>query len=134
MRISDWSSDVCSSDLCDRHRHRALWLAFRRRRLRRGRARCDCERGKRGDGHMMRLLTRLARSSSGATAAEFAMVLPLLLIFLLGIIDVGRLMWTWNRAEKAPPMGVRFAVAPDMAPGKRRAYDFALQGGDPGRQ
>src|SRR3546814_5718143 len=127
MRISDWSSDVCSSDLCDRHRHRALWLAFRRRRLRRGRARCDCERGKRGDGHMMRLLTRLARSSSGATAAEFAMVLPLLLIFLLGIIDVGRLMWTWNRAEKATQMGVRFAVVADMVPGNLDAYDFALQ-------
>src|SRR3546814_18583321 len=78
---------------------------------------------------MMRLLTRLARSSSGATAAEFAMVLPLLLIFLLGIIDVGRLMWTWNRAEQATQMGVRFAVVADMVPGNLAAYDFALQGG-----
>src|SRR3546814_14373946 len=75
---------------------------------------------------MMRLLTRLARSSSGATAAEFAMVLPLLLMFLLGIIDVGRLMWTWNRAEKATPRGVGFAVGADMGPGNRAAYGFAL--------
>src|SRR3546814_6468170 len=82
---------------------------------------------------MMRLLTRLARSSSGATAAEFAMVLPLILIFLLGIIDVGRLMWTWNRAEKATQMGVRFAVVADMVPGNLAAYDFALQGGITGR-
>ena len=78
---------------------------------------------------MMRLLTRFARSSSGATSAEFAMVLPLLLIFLLGIIDVGRLMWTWNRAEKATQMGVRFAAVTDMVPGNLAAYDFALQGG-----
>src|SRR3546814_16819331 len=57
------------------------------------------------------------------------MLLPLLLIFLLGIIDVGRLKWTWNRAEKAPQMGVRFAVVADMVPGNLAAYDFALQGG-----
>jgi Flp pilus assembly protein TadG len=37
-------------------------------------------------------------------------VLPLLLIFLLGIIDVGRLMWTLNQAEKATQMGARYAV------------------------
>src|SRR3546814_20530466 len=83
---------------------------------------------------MMRLLTRLARSSSGATAAAFAMVLPLLLIFLLGIIAVGRLMWTWNRAEKATQLGVRVAVVADMVPCNLAAYVFALQcditGGD----
>lgn len=43
-------------------------------------------------------------------AAEFALVLPLVIIFLLGIVDVGRLMWTWNRAEKATQMGVRYAA------------------------
>lgn len=78
---------------------------------------------------MMRPLTRLARSRSGATAAEFALVLPLLIIFLLGIIDIGRLMWTWNRAEKATQMGVRFAAVTDMVPATLATYDFALQGG-----
>jgi len=38
------------------------------------------------------------------------MVLPLLLIFLLGIVDAGRWLWTLNRAEKAAQMGARFAV------------------------
>lgn len=65
---------------------------------------------------MTGLLVRLGRARSGATAAEFALVLPLLLIFLLGIIDVGRLMWTWNRAEKATQYGARFAVVTDFVP------------------
>lgn len=43
------------------------------------------------------------------------MVLPLVLIFFLGIIDAGRFMWTWNRAEKATHMGVRHAAVTDMA-------------------
>lgn len=54
----------------------------------------------------------------GGPAAEFALVLPLAIIFLFGIIDVGRLMWTWNMAEKATQMGVRYAVVTDyVVPG-----------------
>ena len=54
-----------------------------------------------------------ARNEQAATAAEFAMVLPVLILFLLGIIDVGRFMWEINRAEKATQMGVRYAVVSD---------------------
>ena len=39
--------------------------------------------------------------SSGASASEFALVLPLMLIFLLGIMDTGFYAWQINRAEKA---------------------------------
>ena len=53
---------------------------------------------------------KIACDQSGATAAEFALVLPLLLILLFGIIDAGRWMWTYNQAEKATQMGARFAV------------------------
>lgn len=53
----------------------------------------------------------------GGPAAEFAMVLPILVLFLLGLIDVGRLMWTWNQAEQATQAGARFAVATDPIPG-----------------
>lgn len=53
----------------------------------------------------------------GATAAEFALVLPLVLLFLFGIIDVGRLMWTLNTAEKATQMGARAAVVSTLVPG-----------------
>jgi hypothetical protein len=70
-------------------------------------------------------ITALMRDSKASSAAEFALVLPLLLIFLLGIIDVGRLMWTWNRAEKATQMGVRYAVATDPVATGLASYSFA---------
>lgn len=72
---------------------------------------------------------RLRRCRSGATATEFALALPLLLLLLLGILDVGRLLWTMNRAEKATQMGVRFAVATNMVPADLALRDFALQNG-----
>ena len=71
------------------------------------------------------------RCSSGATAAEFALVLPLLLLFIFGLIDVGRVMWTLNRAEKATQMGVRFAVATRVLPQGLNSYSFVTQGGLP---
>lgn len=74
---------------------------------------------------------KFIRDEHGGPAAEFAMVLPILLIFLLGTIDVGRLMWDWNRAEKATQMGVRFAVATDIVPSGLNTYSFAVDGGIP---
>lgn len=74
---------------------------------------------------------RLLRDTRASSAAEFALVLPLLLIFLFGMIDVGRLMWTWNRAEKATQIGVRYAVVTTMVPGGLETYSFATSGGIP---
>ena len=77
----------------------------------------------------------LTRDNRASSSAEFALVLPLLIIFLLGTIDVGRLMWTWNRAEKATQMGVRFAVATDMVPNGLAEHSFVngttITQGDP---
>lgn len=74
------------------------------------------------------------RDQQGGPAAEFAMVLPLALIFLFGMIDVGRYMWEINSAEKATQMGARFAVVTDFVPGGTSAngiynYSFAVSGG-----
>ena len=73
----------------------------------------------------------LIRNDRGASAAEFALVLPLLLIFLFGIIDGGRLMWTWNQAEKATQVGARIAIVTNvLAPGLATAdYVGASPGG-----
>ena len=77
----------------------------------------------------MTLASRLLRDDRAASGAEFALVLPLLLIFLFGLIDVGRFMWSYNRAEKATQMGVRFAVATDLVPAGLATYSFAASGG-----
>jgi Flp pilus assembly protein TadG len=78
---------------------------------------------------MKSTLKEFWRADDGGPAAEFALVLPLLLIFLFGIIDVGRLMWTWNRAEKATHMGVRYAVVADIVPAGLASYSFSKDGG-----
>jgi Flp pilus assembly protein TadG len=59
----------------------------------------------------------LLRNDGGAGAAEFALVLPLLILLIFGIIDVGRWLWTYNQAEKATQMGARFAVVADATAG-----------------
>jgi hypothetical protein len=69
------------------------------------------------------MIRRLARDATGASGAEFALVLPLLLLLLFGIIDGGRWLWTYNRAAKATQMGVRFAVvANPVTPGITDSY------------
>ena len=71
----------------------------------------------------MMMSNGLWRKTGASVNAEFALVLPLLLLFILGIIDAGRLMWTWNRAEKATQMGVRFAAVTDSASTGLSAWD-----------
>ncbi len=76
----------------------------------------------------MRVSRDLLRSRRAATAAEFALVLPVLLFFLFGIIDAGRLMWTWNKAEKATQVGARTAIVTNMIPSTLGALDFTNVG------
>jgi len=61
----------------------------------------------------------------GASAAEFAMVLPLLLLLIFGIIDGGRFLWEMNRAQKATQYGARFAAVTNMVPAGLANYSFA---------
>jgi Flp pilus assembly protein TadG len=74
----------------------------------------------------------LSGDRTAATAAEFALVLPLLILFLFGTIDVGRLMWEWNRAAKATQMGVRYAVVTDFVPSDLASKDFTISGATQG--
>ncbi|MGH6651587.1 MAG: TadE/TadG family type IV pilus assembly protein [Sphingopyxis sp.] len=64
-------------------------------------------------------------------AAEFALVLPLILLFLFGIIDVGRYVWEVNRAEKATQTGARRAAVTALIPSGLATYSFAVSGGVP---
>ena len=71
---------------------------------------------------------RLAKDGRASVGAEFALVLPIFLLFVLGVVDVGRMMWTWNRAEKAAQMGVRYAAVTEMAAEGLAAYTFFDEG------
>jgi hypothetical protein len=69
------------------------------------------------------MIGRLLNDRNGASGAEFAIVLPLLLLLLFGIIDGGRWLWTYNRAAKATQMGARLAVvAYPITPGIDESY------------
>jgi len=65
------------------------------------------------------------RCDRAASAAEFALVLPLLLLFIFGIIDVGRFMWEVNQAEKATQVGARMAIVTDPVSSGLVDVDFA---------
>jgi Flp pilus assembly protein TadG len=82
---------------------------------------------------MRQRIASLIRSDGASSSAEFALVLPLLLLLLFGIIDVGRYMWALNRAEKATQMGVRYAVVSDPAADVINTdfVDYGIAGGDP---
>lgn len=62
---------------------------------------------------MIRRVRAILACERAASAAEFALVLPILGLLLLGTIDAGRLMWEMNKAEKATQMGVRYAIVSD---------------------
>ena len=78
----------------------------------------------------MMLIKRLLQSTHAASAAEFALVLPILLLFLFGIIDGGRFLWEFNRAEKATQMGVRYAVVTDPVLSGLSGYSFSTNPND----
>jgi Flp pilus assembly protein TadG len=47
------------------------------------------------------------RRTHGAAALEFALVLPALLLVILGIMDVGRLIWTQTTLDRAVEAAAR---------------------------
>jgi hypothetical protein len=59
---------------------------------------------------LARFLDRFRAEQRGTSAAEFAMVLPVTILFLFGIIDAGWFAWRINEVEKATQMGARMAV------------------------
>ena len=60
-----------------------------------------------------------------AVAAEFALIVPVFLMFFLGILDIGLWMWTHNRAEKATQAAVRHAAVIDYVPQGLVTTNFA---------
>ncbi|GAA4641440.1 hypothetical protein GCM10023115_00110 [Pontixanthobacter gangjinensis] len=60
------------------------------------------------------MIRRFSKDTRATTAAEFAMILPLALLMMFGVIDVGVYAWTLNEYEKATQMGARYAVVTNV--------------------
>ena len=69
-------------------------------------------------------LSNLIADRRASGTAEFALVLPILVLFLLGIIDIARVMYVINMAEKATQMGARYAIVTDVLPPEASAKDY----------
>ena len=75
----------------------------------------------------MNQLHRLALDQGGSSAAEFALVTPLLLILMFIAVDGGRYLYDTNRIEKAAQFGARFAVVTDPVASDLTTMDFVGQ-------
>ena len=53
---------------------------------------------------------RLRSDESGGPLVEFAIVFPLILALVMGIVDMSMLLWHWTSTVKATQIGVRDAV------------------------
>jgi Flp pilus assembly protein TadG len=82
----------------------------------------------------MNVRSSLIGSRRGSTAAEFAMVLPLLILALFAIIDGGRFVYEYNQAEKATQVGARMAVVTNVISTGLAANDYVgVDGLTPGQ-
>lgn len=52
----------------------------------------------------------LLSDKSGAVLTEFAVVGPLLIVFVLSVIELSTALWAWNAAAKAAQYGARLAA------------------------
>lgn len=64
------------------------------------------------DAHSLRHMR--TRKQAGATVVEFAVVAAVFFILFIGIMEMGRLLWTWNAAAEATRLGARLAVVCSM--------------------
>jgi Flp pilus assembly protein TadG len=57
---------------------------------------------------------RRAARQHGATVVEFAIVVALFLMLLLGMMEMGRMLYYWNAAVEATRLGARVAAVCDV--------------------
>jgi Flp pilus assembly protein TadG len=78
------------------------------------------------------MLNKARKPRSGATAVEFAFVVPVVLMLIFGIFEYGRLMCVQQITENAARTGARFAVVntndPNMVTDTQAVVDNAMCG------
>jgi Flp pilus assembly protein TadG len=53
---------------------------------------------------------RLLGATDGVAVVEFAVIAPVFLLFVFGIVEFGRAYWTWNTMRLAVEEGGRYAM------------------------
>lgn len=77
----------------------------------------------------MSFIRRFAADRHGGSAAEFALILPVFILFFVGLIDGGRFLYGVNQGEKATQIGARWAIVTDpLAPELSGSYVGAPTG------
>lgn len=87
-------------------------------------------------------IKELLRLESGAGAAEFALVLPIVVTLLIGIIDIGRMAWTKMEVQAAARAGANYAlvnaaqsfVPADIKAAVTSATNLAVTAGEPTKE
>lgn len=67
------------------------------------------------EGPRARSAVRWLRDERGTSAAEFALVLPLLVVLLFSFYEVGRLIWSYNIVNAAVRDASRYAARQQMS-------------------
>jgi Flp pilus assembly protein TadG len=68
------------------------------------------------------------RSRGGQSLVEFALILPILLILLLGILDFGRAVAAYNSVSNGARSGVRVAIVNQDLPAIEAAVEYEAFG------
>jgi len=77
-------------------------------------------------------IAQLRTNLRGGAAVQFGLVVPSLLLFLLGIVEVGRMLWTMNALHYSVEEAARCASINTTAcgtAGKIQAFAAARSGG-----
>lgn len=70
--------------------------------------------------------SRCIRQQTGAAAVEFALVAGVFFSLLIGVMEMGRMLFYWNTAAEATRLGARIAVVCDVGDTAIRARMSSL--------
>lgn len=77
-------------------------------------------------------IRRLGPATAGATAVEFAMIAVVLFVTLVGVIEIGRYVWTASTLERATQEAARYAYTGASDAQITQLVNSSLTGLDPG--
>lgn len=74
-----------------------------------------------------RIIRRTIRDEQGASAVEFALLVPVMLLIFFTILDVAAYAFAINLGEKSTQMGARLAVVTDSVDSAMEDFEFVGQ-------